>query len=231
MMCSSIRGDDFGLRDYPNIDIQTTVNLLITLHVALALTIIFNPLNQEFEECLNLSHDFGWQRIISRAFVMISVVFVAESVPNFGVLLDLVGGSTVTLMALVLPIVFNLSLTTIKKKRENKENEETITVKEIFQNSDKVKLLLNILILAFAILGGIAATFSAMQTMLQSEFSPPCYARLWNEEIRLLEAQKTASFQHGKIACCGLFRNVSAMGSADVCLNVDALAKMGPAHG
>ena len=91
--------------------------------------------------------DFGWQRIVSRALVMISVVFVAESVPNFGVLLDLVGGSTITMMALVLPIIFNLSLTTIRKKRENKEDEEKISIKEVFQNSDKIKLLANILIL------------------------------------------------------------------------------------
>ncbi|CAI2351813.1 unnamed protein product [Caenorhabditis sp. 36 PRJEB53466] len=213
-----------------NINIQTTVNLLITLHVALALTIIFNPLNQEFEECLNLSHNFGWQRIFSRAFVMVSVVFVAESIPNFGVLLDLVGGSTVTLMALVLPILFNFSLTTIKKKRENKEDEERITVKEIFQNSDKIKLLLNILILVFATFGGIAATVSAVQTMLNSEFSAPCYAKLWSEEARMLEEQRKASFEHGKIACCGLFRNVSSMG-AQVCLNAASLVRVAGSHG
>lgn len=84
---------------------------------------------------------------MARALVMLSVVFVAESVPNFGVLLDLVGGSTITMMALVVPIVFNLALTTIKKKKENKDNEEKLTIKEIFQNSDKIKLLANILIL------------------------------------------------------------------------------------
>jgi len=36
--------------------IQQIVNILITLHVILALTIIFNPLNQEFEELLNVPH-------------------------------------------------------------------------------------------------------------------------------------------------------------------------------
>ncbi|UMM27589.1 hypothetical protein L5515_010823 [Caenorhabditis briggsae] len=214
-----------------NINIQTTVNLLISLHVSLALTITFNPLNQEFEEVLNMSHDFGWQRIVSRALVMISVVFVAESVPNFGVLLDLVGGSTITLMALVLPILFNLSLTTIRKKRENKEEEENISFKEIFQNSDKIKLLANILILVFATLGGVAATVSAMQTMLQSEFSAPCYAKLWSEEAQLLEQQRQMTFEHGKIACCGMFRNISAMGS-EICLNAASLVKVGAgSHG
>jgi hypothetical protein len=48
--------------------------------------------------------------------MMVFVVFVAETVPNFGVLLDLVGGSTITLMALVFPVIFNLYLVTAKKK-------------------------------------------------------------------------------------------------------------------
>ena len=87
--------------------IQQSVNILITLHVILALTIVFNPLNQELEELLNIPHHFGWQRFTARTAMMAAVVVVAETVPNFGVLLDLVGGSTITLMALVFPVIFN----------------------------------------------------------------------------------------------------------------------------
>jgi hypothetical protein len=36
--------------------IQQFVNVLITMHVILALTIIFNPLNQEFEDLLKVPH-------------------------------------------------------------------------------------------------------------------------------------------------------------------------------
>lgn len=87
--------------------IQQSVNILITLHVILALTIVFNPLNQEFEEMLNVPQHFGWQRFLARSSMMAAVVLVAETVPNFGVLLDLVGGSTITLMALIFPVIFN----------------------------------------------------------------------------------------------------------------------------
>ncbi len=48
--------------------------------------------------------------------MMAAVVFVAETVPNFGVLLDLVGGSTITLMSLIFPGIFNLYLRAAKKK-------------------------------------------------------------------------------------------------------------------
>ncbi|CAD6196539.1 unnamed protein product [Caenorhabditis auriculariae] len=107
-----------------NIPIQTIISLLITLHVALALTILFNPLNQEVEEWLNIPHEFLREKasIKSRSHDG-GYFFVAESVPNFGVLLDLVGGSTITLMALVLPVIFNLCLTTIQKKHDLKDPE------------------------------------------------------------------------------------------------------------
>lgn len=38
----------------------------------------------------------GLGRIAARSAMMFLVVLVAETVPNFGVLLDLVGGSTIT---------------------------------------------------------------------------------------------------------------------------------------
>lgn len=60
--------------------------------------------------------DMGIQRILSRGIMMIAVVITAETVPNFGVLLDLVGGSTITLMALVFPALFNLYLSAARKK-------------------------------------------------------------------------------------------------------------------
>ena len=49
---------------------------------------------------------------------MVAVVFVAESVPTFGPLLDLVGGSTITLTSVVLPCVFYLFLSAARTKEE-----------------------------------------------------------------------------------------------------------------
>uniref|UniRef100_A0A914S1W5 Amino acid transporter transmembrane domain-containing protein n=1 Tax=Parascaris equorum TaxID=6256 RepID=A0A914S1W5_PAREQ len=63
--------------------IQQAINILITLHCILALTIIFNPLNQEIEEILRVPQRFGWQRAAVRTSVMIAVIFVAESLPTF----------------------------------------------------------------------------------------------------------------------------------------------------
>lgn len=75
----------------------------------------------------------GIQRILSRSAMMLAVVIVAETVPNFGVLLDLVGGSTITLMSLVFPVVFNLFIMAAYKKYGNNlasSTEEPLTFKE-----------------------------------------------------------------------------------------------------
>lgn len=66
--------------------------------------------------------DFGWKRVMSRTATMVAVVFVAETVPRFGVVLDLVGGSTITLMTMILPGVFNLYLCVGREKAQGRIN-------------------------------------------------------------------------------------------------------------
>ncbi|KAH7713114.1 Protein Y32F6A.4, partial [Aphelenchoides avenae] len=46
------------------------------------------------------SYNFGVKRVLVRSGVLLSVVFVGESLPTFGPVLDLVGGSTLTLTSL-----------------------------------------------------------------------------------------------------------------------------------
>jgi vesicular inhibitory amino acid transporter len=42
--------------------------------------------------------------------MMILLIFTAESIPSFGRILDLIGGSTVTLMAFIMPPLFYFKL-------------------------------------------------------------------------------------------------------------------------
>ncbi|KAH7721062.1 Protein Y32F6A.4 [Aphelenchoides avenae] len=90
--------------------IQQAVNVMITLHCLLTITLLVNPLNQEIEEVLDAPQTFGWKRFVIRSCVMLCAVIVAESVPNFGPLLNLVGGSTATQCSLIFPTVFYLYL-------------------------------------------------------------------------------------------------------------------------
>ncbi|CAJ0574258.1 unnamed protein product, partial [Mesorhabditis spiculigera] len=211
-----------------NSNLQIAVNCLITLHVILALTIMFNPMNQSFEELLGVPHDFGWQRVAARTVTMAAVVFVAESIPNFGPLLDLVGGSTITLMALIFPCIFNLYLNTSKAKYgdEATKDEERVTISDILQYTPKRKLVINILVLTMALVGGMAATFSAIDILVTVDFHPPCYSSWFTGQQHLGPAAHIDN--HGKIACCGAFRNISRFG-AEQCLQFGQY--VGGAHG
>lgn len=58
--------------------------------------------------------------MLVRTGVLASVVFVGESVPTFGPVLDLVGGSTLTLTSLVFPCIFYVYLRTGEEKGNEK---------------------------------------------------------------------------------------------------------------
>lgn len=61
--------------------------------------------------------------------MMLAVVFVAESLPTFGPLLDLVGASTLTLTSLVFPCFFYLYLTVaddMAQEKGEKKGEDAV---------------------------------------------------------------------------------------------------------
>ncbi|KAI6215446.1 Amino acid transporter, transmembrane family-containing protein [Aphelenchoides besseyi] len=203
--------------------LQQLVNVLITLHVILALTIIFNPLNQEWEELLKVPHEMGFGRVAARTVMMAFVVVVALTVPNFGVLLDLVGGSTITLMALVFPVVFNLYLTTSKQKHGGTvaaQDEKPPTLAEVWKYTSTSRKLINFSILLFALVGGGAATISAANAMLNSEFSAPCYAGVFSSQPfpnsldEAIVADTPAIRHSGMFNCCGIGKNISRFENA-----------------
>ena len=58
----------------------------------------------------SLYTEFTWKRCVARPLMVLAVLFVAESIPHFGAILSLVGGSTTTLLAYICPSVFYLKL-------------------------------------------------------------------------------------------------------------------------
>ncbi len=53
-----------------------------------------------------------------RSLLMCAVVFVAETVPRFGVLLNLVGASVATLLTMIFPGILNLYLIAARTKKQ-----------------------------------------------------------------------------------------------------------------
>ncbi|KAK6048379.1 transmembrane amino acid transporter protein [Cooperia oncophora] len=170
--------------------IQQACNVFITLHCILTLTIVLNPLNQDLEDLFHCPHHFGWQRVLLRTATMLAVVFVGESIPNFGPMVDLVGmlinkgGSTMVLASLILPCLFYLHLLARQKKAEEcGKDDSPPTLKEVFIYAPPRTLVICICIMVFGVIGSAAATFSAIVELSTTSFSLPCYVSLFIHEV------------------------------------------------
>jgi solute carrier family 32 (vesicular inhibitory amino acid transporter) len=91
---------------------------------------------------------------------LISVLFLAQSIPNFGPILSFIGGSTVCLSSFVLPLIFYWLLC------RRPEYDRQISV---------VELVLMIVCVVLSIFGGISATYSSADALFGAKFTPPCY--------------------------------------------------------
>lgn len=58
--------------------------------------------------------DFTWKRCVFRTLVVVLIFFVAETIPKFGAILSLVGGSTVTILAYICPSLIYLKLKAVR---------------------------------------------------------------------------------------------------------------------
>uniref|UniRef100_A0A0N4ZB95 Aa_trans domain-containing protein n=1 Tax=Parastrongyloides trichosuri TaxID=131310 RepID=A0A0N4ZB95_PARTI len=201
--------------------LQNIANALIAIHCILTLTIVINPLNQEVEHLINAPHHFGWQRIVIRSFVMGLIVFTAETIPNFGPILNLIGGTCVTLTSAILPCFFNLFMETklnmIKYNNNEKKNENEIypTIMDVYKNTNRKKLIINCIIIILSLICGVATTISGIKEMGDSQFSMPCYLKnAFGESTtpKMIESFKL-------INCCGRFLNESKYNDINICLN------------
>uniref|UniRef100_A0A914ZJV6 Amino acid transporter transmembrane domain-containing protein n=1 Tax=Parascaris univalens TaxID=6257 RepID=A0A914ZJV6_PARUN len=194
--------------------IQQAVNILITAHCVLTLTIAFNPLNQDIEELFNVAHHFCWQRVAVRTGVMVAVVFTAESLPTFGPLLDLVGGSTLTLTSLVFPCFFYLYLSAAEEKTLRKGGdvleEDPLTFMEVIERTPKLRLATCAFVILFGLIGGAAATYSAVNELATTQFTAPCYIQPFLNTVHPSDRQRHTN-------CCGNWQNITRTGDSSVC--------------
>lgn len=140
------------------------VEVLLAAHLLFAFIIIINPFCQAFEHLFKVPEAFGWRRCLLRTSVMVLIVFVGESVPNFSKILNLVGGSTITLMTFIFPPLFYMRLVDTAKDTPDRRR------LPIFE---RVFLWLLVVI---GVLGGTASTYnSILEIVAPDAFSVPCY--------------------------------------------------------
>jgi len=147
-------------------------DLLLAIHLLMAFTIAVNPSCQQLEETLGIDIRFSWKRVVVRSVIVVFIVFVGESIPHFGAILDFIGGSTVTFLTFVAPSIFYYRL--------RFKFEEWQSAKDFLRSGVHPAVVgLNILIVTAGIIGGGISTYAAIQELAdKSTFIPPCYVNI-----------------------------------------------------
>lgn len=164
----AIIGADVG----DNIILSVTEGVLVMVAIAFVIinllgtyVICLNPVDQAFEDILNVPKNFNWKRVVVRTAIVMLVVFVCLAVPDFGSILNLFGGSTITVLSFIFPPLMYLWL--IDMKSEDGEWEDMY-----IPRWERVYLWC---IIAVGVVGGLTSTVSALMDILNPDsFGQSC---------------------------------------------------------
>jgi len=152
---------------------KITVEIMLLLHLVTAFPIILNPPSQFCEKLLNIPSDFNWKRCVFRSFSVIILLYIAESIPSFGSILELVGASTVTLLTFVFPPLFYMKLADASIGRKEWVQRKLPTWERIYCW----------VLIIIGIAGGCCATYTAVWNIVVTSFAMPCYLMEANATI------------------------------------------------
>lgn len=115
-----------------------------------------NPVYQVLEENLNIKPGFGWKRCVLRSCIVALQLVIGLAIPSFDKILNLIGGSTVTVCTFLLPGIAYLRLCDMKGDWEPR-----------FVPLWERTLL--ILIIAVGFVGGVVSTVTAVIDILDPD--------------------------------------------------------------
>ncbi|KAG8179251.1 hypothetical protein JTE90_006151 [Oedothorax gibbosus] len=136
--------------------LRTVIEACLAIHVFLAFLLAVNPVAQELEESLNVKPTFNWKRLVIRSLIVGLNLVVAYAVPHFDKILNLIGGSTFTLLAFVFPPIFYMLL--VRGEPLESEAREISVLEKLF--------LIQVVITGVA--GGISCTYFAILDIAQA---------------------------------------------------------------
>lgn len=142
--------------------VLSVVQVAFTLHIIMAFIILMNPVCQEIEAKLRVSTSFSCKRVLIRVIVMLCIMFVAATFPDFGSILSLIGGSAITVLTYVFPSLVYLKLAGMRGQWQ------TIYVPL------HVKVI-NLEIIFMGAVTAIFVTYFSVQEIIRKSFHSPCY--------------------------------------------------------
>uniref|UniRef100_A0A0R3S6Q7 Aa_trans domain-containing protein n=1 Tax=Elaeophora elaphi TaxID=1147741 RepID=A0A0R3S6Q7_9BILA len=152
------------------------VPITYNMNFKIVISIIFNYLFIIFIDFISVKWiiDFGWHRIIIRTSVILAILFAAETVPKFGPILNVIGGSTVALTSTLLPLVYNNYLiASVHDPITNTYKRPTFM--QVLRRNSKSKLLFDFVVVTISVFFGIGTTYIAVVDTVSTDYTMPCY--------------------------------------------------------
>ncbi|KAL1117319.1 hypothetical protein AAG570_004645 [Ranatra chinensis] len=134
-------------------------NLLMALHLVMAFLIVINPVALELENIFDVPHEFCALRCILRSLMVLVMVIIGESIPEFAKILALVGGSTITLGTFVLPNYFYMRLCDQESPDDSWPKRSISLHMRIYMWE----------LIVMGMLGGVASTYAAILAIFSSD--------------------------------------------------------------
>ncbi|XP_038064439.1 amino acid transporter AVT1F-like isoform X2 [Patiria miniata] len=171
----------------PRDGLTVVPGLLLLISSAPVMLIIINPLFQHLEEVLNIPEEIGWKRILLRTSIIILIVFLAETVNEFALLVTLVGGVLLPLLTFLAPAVSFLRLRAMHMPDSFSERPKM----HIFET---IMSLLLILVTPLTVVAVLVLTIIALAND-QTGYVKPCYVQFnnmtnttWEDDLLLTTA-------------------------------------------
>ncbi|XP_066969016.1 uncharacterized protein [Macrobrachium rosenbergii] len=153
-----------------------SVSMGIATQIAIGMQIInllssyivsFNPVAQSLEEMLEIPNKFGWKRVLLRSGLVIGQILICLAIPSFSKILNLIGGSCITLCTFVYPPLMYIKLMDMEGHWPKKE----------IPFWERIYL---IEIMIVGVIGGICSTISALAAILApGSFAETCFTNFF----------------------------------------------------
>jgi len=147
--------------------IRIVIEIMLLLHLISAFPILINPPCLYFEQLFKIPSEFNWKRCLFRSTIVLCLLFISESIPNFGSILDLVGSCSVTLLTFVFPPYFYMKLCDSSKDNEAWTQRKLPLWERIYCW----------VLIVVGLVGGASATYTAITNVFGASFSLPCYVK------------------------------------------------------
>ncbi|KAF0298045.1 Amino acid transporter AVT1B [Amphibalanus amphitrite] len=147
------------------------IQVLLTVHFLGAFVMLINPVCQNLEGALHVSGASGLtrQRVLLRSGLMLMALFMAETVPSFGKIMHLIGGTFTLMLTFILPSLLYIRLRG-EYRGTSKHGYKRYLVKRFYLSS---------LCLLCVALSSVVVYYSVDEIVAPGTFQTPCYLRWW----------------------------------------------------